>query len=199
EEGAAAAPPQTPEKKPDKSSNPFKTEEQSPWSPNFWGSTGVRTRSKNKKTTTDLSLYPNEALKAHEQKFHPSGKNIEEDTFPLVEVANPNIGNANNPQPPTILVYRPWTQEDRTAALKGIPNIQEGVQEFLAAITELRGSFHLNGREMHQCLSQLFGHRWCRVAGDFTGNDAQGNSMAHNSADLRDASFMTGSEQNTHR
>ncbi|MEQ2250333.1 hypothetical protein ILYODFUR_038907 [Ilyodon furcidens] len=40
---------------------------------------------------------------------------------------------------------------------------------------------------MHQCLSQLFGHRWCRVAGDFTGNDAQGNSMAHNSADLRDA------------
>ncbi|MEQ2285114.1 hypothetical protein AMECASPLE_028550, partial [Ameca splendens] len=54
EEGAAAAPPQTPERKPDKSSNPFKTEEQSSWSPNFWGSTGVRTRSKKMKTTTGL-------------------------------------------------------------------------------------------------------------------------------------------------
>ncbi|MEQ2246471.1 hypothetical protein ILYODFUR_038812 [Ilyodon furcidens] len=183
-EGAAAAPPQTPERKPDKSSNPFKTEEQSSWSPNFWGSTDVRTRSKKMKTTTDPGLYPNDALLACERKDHPSGKNIEEDTFPLVEVANPNMGNANNPQPQTILVYR--TQEDRTAALKGIPPIQEGVQELLAAITELRGSFHLNGREMHQCLSQLFGHRWCRVAGDFTGNDAQGNSMAHNSAGLTD-------------
>ncbi|MEQ2235030.1 hypothetical protein ILYODFUR_037450 [Ilyodon furcidens] len=155
------------------------------WSPNFRGGTGVRTRSKYKKTTP--SIYPGEALMAHEQKFHPSGKNLEEDTFPLVEVANPNVGDANHRQPPTILVYRPWTQEDRTAALKGIPPIQEGVEEFLAAITELRGSFHLNGREMLQCFTQLFGHRWCRVAGGFTGCDDNGDTLAHDSPDLRDA------------
>ncbi|MEQ2308829.1 hypothetical protein AMECASPLE_032270 [Ameca splendens] len=118
-EGAVAVP-KTPINKQEKLSNPFKTEEQSsssePWSPNFWGGTGVQTRSKDKKTIP--SIYPGEALMAHEQRFHPSGKNLEGDTFPLVEVANPNVGDANHPQPPTILVYRPWTQEDRTAALK---------------------------------------------------------------------------------
>ncbi|MEQ2219092.1 hypothetical protein XENOCAPTIV_012350, partial [Xenoophorus captivus] len=188
-EGAVAVP-KTPIRKQEKLSNPFKTEEQSSssesWSPNFWGGTDVRTRSKDKKTTTDPSIYPGEALMAHEQKFHPSGKNFEEDTFPLVEAANPNLGDANHRQPPSILVYRPWTQEDRTTALKGIPPIQEGVEEFLAAITELRGSFHLNGREMFQCFTQVFGHRWCRVAGGFTGCDDNGDTLAHDSPDLRD-------------
>ncbi|MEQ2208172.1 hypothetical protein XENOCAPTIV_027944 [Xenoophorus captivus] len=187
-EGAVAVP-KTPIRKQKKLSNPFKTEEQSSssgsCSPNFWGGTGVRTRSKYKKTAP--SIYPGKALTAREQKFHPSGKNLEEDTFPLVEVANPNVGDANHRQPPTILVYRPWTQEDRTAALKGIPPIQEGVEEFLAAITELKGSFHLNGREMLQCYTQLFGHRWCRVAGGFTGCDDNGDTLAHDSPDLRDA------------
>ncbi|MEQ2213641.1 hypothetical protein XENOCAPTIV_018357 [Xenoophorus captivus] len=132
-------------------------------------------------------LYPNDKLRAHELVFHPSGEPLEQGTFPMVEVAIPNPGAADNPQPPTILVYRPWTQEDRSAALKGIPPIQEGVDEFLAAITELRGSFHLNGREILQCFTQLFGHRWCRVAGNFTGCADNGEPLPHDSNELRDA------------
>ncbi|MEQ2199229.1 hypothetical protein XENOCAPTIV_028110 [Xenoophorus captivus] len=40
---------------------------------------------------------------------------------------------------------------------------------------------------MLQCFTQLFGHRWCRVAGGFTGCDDNGDTLAHDSPDLRDA------------
>ncbi|MEQ2312973.1 hypothetical protein AMECASPLE_036876 [Ameca splendens] len=153
-----------------------------------WWNTGLQTMSQNNKGKVEgAPLYPTDQVGAHGKIFHPSGENLAEDAFPMVEVANPNPGTADNPQPATILVYRPWTQEDRSAALKGIPPIQEGVEEFLAAITELRGSLHLNGREMLQCFTQLFGHRWCRVVGDYTGCDAVGQPLDQGSQALQEA------------
>ncbi|XP_048843219.1 uncharacterized protein LOC125715510 isoform X8 [Brienomyrus brachyistius] len=120
---------------------------------------------------SDPSLYPVKDLATAKVQWHPKNNTEQEEVewqCPLVEVANPNRG-PNNTGPETMLVYRPWTAEDRTAALKGIPPVEEGVPEFWTAILELQSSFHLNGREMYRCLRQLFTHKWGRVAGDFTG------------------------------
>ncbi|MED6256612.1 hypothetical protein ATANTOWER_030679 [Ataeniobius toweri] len=40
---------------------------------------------------------------------------------------------------------------------------------------------------MLQCYMQLFGHRWSRVAGNFTGTTLQGTVLAHDPPDLRTA------------
>ncbi|MED6234374.1 hypothetical protein ATANTOWER_028133 [Ataeniobius toweri] len=103
---------------------------------------------------------------------------------PITEVANPNP-TGDNPQR-TLLVYRPWTAEDRSAALKGIPPLAEGPELFTAAIDGLQKSFRLNGTEMLQCYMQLCGHSW-RVAGSFTGTTLQGTVLAHDAPDLRTA------------
>ncbi|XP_048843435.1 uncharacterized protein LOC125715668 [Brienomyrus brachyistius] len=156
-----------------------------PKKPSALPSSPIITRSR------DPTLYPVRDLATAKVRWHPRNEGIDIDSeeeeielqCPLVEVANPNREPDGRPE--TMLVYRPWTAEDRTAALKGIPPVDEGVPEFWTAILELQSSFHLNGREMFQCLRQLFNHKWGKVAGDFTGHGPDNQPLAHNSQALQ--------------
>ncbi|MEQ2297883.1 hypothetical protein AMECASPLE_039255 [Ameca splendens] len=111
----------------------------------------------------------------------------EEGIYPLIELPNPRAGqdDAGNIQPPTVTVYRTWTQEDIKKAVEGIPHPREDVEECLNQMEDLRLSYHLNGIEVQQVWMCKLGPDWFHVKGGYSPSAPDGPRVA-DSQDLKD-------------
>lgn len=104
--------------------------------------------------------------------------------YPMFAVANPAYTGQPDGQPPTILVHRPWTQQECTEACKGLGDVENNPTEWTINFRSLALSYHLNGREMESALRMALGHRWSRVRGSFNPNGTDGAPLPHDSNDL---------------
>lgn len=116
-----------------------------------------------------------------EESEEESDEEAEITRCPRIQVANPNTGAD---QPPTITVYRPWTQNDMRKATEGIIKPSHDIEEYIKQVLQLKDSFQLDGVEMERVFLMTNTHRWCRVKGDYTGKDGGGNPRLHTDAQL---------------
>lgn len=94
--------------------------------------------------------------------------------FPLISSPNPRYGQPIGPMGhqdahPTILVFRPWSHEDRKNVLKDVPPLHDGFDTWKRAVEAIRTQWYLNGHEMYQVLQDLLGLKFGSVKGSFTG------------------------------
>ncbi|MEQ2309247.1 hypothetical protein AMECASPLE_036651 [Ameca splendens] len=85
-------------------------------------------------------------------------------TYPMIQVANPNIGNN---QPPALLVYRTWTMEDVKKAVEGVTSPREDPIQCGEDLESLKRSYHLNGEEVQQVWMTVTGTDWHHVRGNW--------------------------------
>ncbi|XP_077434989.1 uncharacterized protein LOC144059629 [Vanacampus margaritifer] len=114
-----------------------------------------------------------------EQVKLPSSEEELQDSFPMIEVANPNVDDDS----PTILVHRTWTQEDVKKAVDGITSHKIDVNEFVQQMEDLRRSYHLNGVEVQQVWMAALKNDWHSVRGDWEPKDCH-VVLAHDSREL---------------
>lgn len=134
----------------------------------------------------------------------PSGRDIFGDevdppgpsgVFPMMAVPNPRYGQRtggtdDNPvidEHQHLMVYRPWSREDRQNVLKDVPPLNEGFEPWRAAVELIRIQWYLNGHEMLQVFQDLLGLKIGTVRGDYTGTGADGRAFPSGSPDLNNA------------
>ncbi len=103
------------------------------------------------------------------------------DQYPLIEVANPLVGEG---QPPVILVYRTWTMEDVRKAIEGVTSYKEDATQFCQDMENLRRSYHLNGHEVQQIWMTALGPHWHHVRGGWNPVGTDGEVLDQASQEL---------------
>lgn len=90
-------------------------------------------------------------------------------TYPMIELPNPRAGADN--QPPTVRVYRTWTDNDIAEAIKGMTSLDLGPEPFVTEIQQLVNSYFLNGAETQRVLQKIFKLKWTQLRGTFEPNE----------------------------